>query len=320
MGASAHLADSWHSGAVSRLVPPAAALRKGAVLAVVLMAPLVVVGVIAGGKAVLPAGMALMSAAVLPYCDRKQAVVLGAGLVLTGVLATAAQGTMWAVVVVVVAACLVAGLASKVSAGVYGLAPIAAVSLGLEPQELSPLGVGAVMAVVCAYVGLIIVLRGFHVTPHPIPLAVGIRHGVVMAVACGSATVVVMHFGWPHGYWLVMTLAIVLRPYAKESLQRTVQRIAGTVAGALIAAALSVAPRPWQLVFAAICLALMFTFMAMRDYLMQVTFTTPMVVFLVSSGTVTDTLTMDWLRVVYTAAACVIGGALALLLARQDDA
>ena len=78
----------------------------------------------------------------------------------------------------------------------------------------------------------------------------------VMAIACGAATAVAVHYDWPKAYWLVMTLAIVLRPYAVDSLERNRQRVIGTLAGAILAAAAVPLPRPVLLVSAAICMSL----------------------------------------------------------------
>jgi uncharacterized membrane protein YccC len=117
-----------------------------------------------------------------------------------------------------------------------------------------------------------------------------------------------------------MTLAIVLRPYAVDSLAKNRQRIVGTIAGAVVAAAMSPLPRPMQVVFAAICMTLMFAYATLGDYVLQVTFMTPMVVFLISTGAVDDTLSIDGLRVLYTVGACVAGGLVSMALVRGPDA
>lgn len=299
--------------------PPAATLRRAAGLAVLLAVPLVVAALVAGAEGILPAGMGVMSAAVAPYCTKRQAAGFMAALVLIGTAATAAVGHDVAVVLLVILTCLAAGLASRISAGIFGIAPVVVAVLALDATGASPLQVGLIMAGVSAYVAVIIHVAKIHIPPAPVPLSAAVRHGVVMAAACGTATVVALRYDWPHSYWLVMTLAIVLRPYARDSLVRNRQRVLGTLAGAVLAVILSPLPRFWQILFAVICMALVLSYIMLADYLLQVAFTTPMVVFLVSSGTLTDTLNMDALRVLYTVSACAVGGALALLLARQDD-
>ncbi len=303
---------------MSAFPPPTASLVSGIKIAVVLLVPLVAVAIITGGDGVLAATMALLSVTTAIFCDLRQQAVLLPGVVLTGFLATAAYGNPVAVVGVVVLACVVAGLMSRVSAGVYGVVPIAASVLALDQPRQSPTGVAIVMAVMCVYVAIVVAVLKVHFDAVPVTWDVAIRHALVMAVACGGATAVAVHYQWPKSYWLVMTLAVVLRPYATESLVKSERRVVGTIAGAIVAAALSPLPRSLQAVFAAACLALLMTYMIEKNYVLQVTFTTPLVIFLVSTGTVDDTLTLDGLRVLYTVGAAVVGGLLSLALARQQ--
>ena len=293
-------------------------MRTGAVLSVVMLIPLVAAGRFAGGAAVAPATMALLSATVLPFCNRRQALFFAGGLVATGMLATAAAGQPRAVIGVVVLACLAAGLSSRVSAGVFGVAPIVAAVLGVNPPGASPLRVGVVMALVCAYIAAVVIIAGVHLPPTPLPTSVAARHGVVMALACGAATAVALHYEWSRAYWLVTTLAVVLRPYASESLRRSRDRIAGTLAGAIMAGLMSPLPRAWLLILIAVCLTLMLAYALLNDYLLQVSFMTATVVLLVGSGSGGSPLVLDGLRVLYVLVGCLVGGGLALLLARQQ--
>lgn len=297
--------------------PPAKTLRTATLLAVVLLIPLVVAGLVGGGTAILPAAMGLMAASVAPFCTRRQAAGFIVGLVVTGTVATAVVGNPVAIVIVMVLSCLLAGLSSRVSAGVFGVAPVVVAVLALDPQGATVLQTGVVMAAVAAYVAVAVHLSKVHVDPTPVPGGVALRHGLIMAAACGAATALALHYQWPRSYWLVMTLAIVLRPYAHDSLIRNRDRVVGTLAGAVLAGLLSPLPRGWQLLLAAVCMALMLSYVMLKNYVLQVTFLTPMTVFLVSSGSLSDTLNVDGLRVLYTVSACAVGGALALLLARD---
>jgi hypothetical protein len=303
-----------------RFPPPRHLLPTALKITAAVLLPLIVVYQLVGGRAVLPGVLALLSVAFVPYCTMRQAIGMCAALVAVGTLGTAAYGNDLAVVALVVATCLAAGFLSRFSAGVFGVGPIVAAVAGLDTPKNPPLTVAVVMTVVCAYVILVVYLTKVHVSPTPVPLEVATRHAVVMAVACGAATAVALYFEMPKSYWLVMTLAIVLRPYAVDSLVKNRRRVLGTVAGAMIAALLSPLPRPWQMVMAAICMTLMFAYMAQKDYVLQVTFMTPMVIFLVSSGSVGETFYLDGLRVLYTVAACVVGGLVSLALARGPDA
>ncbi|MFN8183994.1 MAG: FUSC family protein [Candidatus Nanopelagicales bacterium] len=305
---------------MSQFPPPRKAMSAAVKITVAVMLPLVATAMLVGGRAILPAVMALLSTAFVPYCTSRQAFALCAGLVGVGVLATVAYGNHAAVVALVVVTCVAAGMLSRISAGVFGVAPVVAAVMGMNSPSNPPLTVALVMAAVCAYVLLIVHLLKAHPDPTPVPFDVAVRHAVVMAVACGAATAIGLHYDMPKGYWLVMTLAIVLRPYAIDSLTKNRQRVLGTVLGAIVAVVLSPLPRPWQIVLAAVCMTLMFAYMAEKNYVLQVTFTTPMVVFLVSSGSVNDTVYMDGLRVLYTVGASIAGGLLSLALVRGPDA
>ncbi len=305
---------------MSAFPPPRKSLVTAVKITVVVLVPLVTAMLILGGRAILPAVMGLLSVAFVPYCTPRQAVGMCAALVVVGGLATAAYGHALAVVAIVVATCLLAGLASRFSAGVFGVGPIVAAVLGLDPPKNPPLTVVLVMVAVCVYVILVVHLLKVHIDRDPVPFDVAVRHALVMAVACGAATAVAIHYDLPKAYWLVMTLAIVLRPYVVDSLVKNRQRVVGTIAGAIVAAALSPLPRSLQVLFAAVCMTLMFAYMTEKNYVLQVTFMTPMVIFLVSTGAVDDTLSMDGLRVLYTVGACVAGGLVSLALARGPDA
>lgn len=303
---------------MSSWVPTKKALSTGLILAVVILAPLFGVAYVVGGKGVLAAAMGVMAAAVVPFATFRQTLFLVPALAVAGATAAWAHGNPVAVVSVVVISCLLAGTLSVLSAGIFGVAPIVVAVLALDGADgVSPTQVGLIMLVVGAYVTAVVWILKLHRPPQPIPLVVAVRHALVMAVACGVTTAVAVHFDWPRSYWLVMTMAIVLRPYAQESWQRTRERTIGTVLGAIVAALMSPLPRPWQILFAAFCMMLMFAYLTMGKYALQVTFMTPMVVFLVSSGKVDSTLSLDGLRVLYTISACVIGGLLAMVLARD---
>lgn len=284
------------------------------------LVPLVVTSLVVGGEAIIPAVLALLSVAFVPYCTTRQAIAMCAALVGVGTIGTAVHGNDAAVVALVAGTCVAAGLLSRFSAGVFGVGPIVAAVAGLDPPKNPPLTVALVMVAVCAYVILVVLVLKVRIDRDPVPLDVAVRHALVMAVACGAATGVALYYDLPKAYWLVMTLAIVLRPYAIDSLIKNRQRVVGTIAGAIVAAVLSPLPRSLQLLFAAVCMTLMFAYMTEKDYVLQVTFMTPMVIFLVSTGAVDDTLSMDGLRVLYTVGACVAGGLVALSLARGPDA
>jgi uncharacterized membrane protein YccC len=111
------------------------------------------------------------------------------------------------------------------------------------------------------------------------------------------------------GYWIPMTVVIVLKPNFGGTLQRCVQRITGTVLGALIGALLVLAsPEPW--VLWSVLPVLVFATFALRNfnYTLFSLALTPTVLLMLDIAhpiTVTD----SFLRVLHT----IIGSVLALL-------
>jgi uncharacterized membrane protein YccC len=58
------------------------------------------------------------------------------------------------------------------------------------------------------------------------------RHALRLAVVAAIGEIVAQASGLPHGYWIVLTILIVLRPDYASTIYRGVQRAAGTVLGA----------------------------------------------------------------------------------------
>lgn len=68
------------------------------------------------------------------------------------------------------------------------------------------------------------------------PAAAGSKAGLRLAVALACATVINLAFGIPRGYWIAMTIAMVLKPDFSTTLTKGGLRIAGTCVGVLVVA------------------------------------------------------------------------------------
>ncbi|MFP2934453.1 FUSC family protein, partial [Pyxidicoccus sp. 3LG] len=66
------------------------------------------------------------------------------------------------------------------------------------------------------------------------------RHALRLGIAAALATALTRGLGLNHGYWVIITVIVVLQPYAGLTLQRGLQRAAGTLLGAALAAGLVV--------------------------------------------------------------------------------
>jgi uncharacterized membrane protein YccC len=66
----------------------------------------------------------------------------------------------------------------------------------------------------------------------------GLRWGVALAVAVGAAHVIDLG---PHGYWIPLTVLLVLRPLESETVERIAMRAAGTVLGLALGTPVAIA-------------------------------------------------------------------------------
>jgi uncharacterized membrane protein YccC len=65
-----------------------------------------------------------------------------------------------------------------------------------------------------------------------------VRHGMRLAIVMVVATAIAHFLGWPHEYWIPMTVAWVARPGRRLTLERTWHRVLGTIAGIVFVTAL----------------------------------------------------------------------------------
>ncbi|HEX6476435.1 MAG TPA: FUSC family protein, partial [Acidimicrobiales bacterium] len=136
------------------------------------------------------------------------------------------------------------------------------------------------------------------------------RHALRLAVTVGVATLLYRVLPGSHSYWLPVTVLMVLKPDFSTTFVRGLGRVAGTLAGAVLATLLAATlhPGPAALTVLVVLMAFgAFTFYP-ANYGVYAVFLTGLVVFLVAFGGVpTDQ------AVVNRAFDTVAGGALALL-------
>jgi uncharacterized membrane protein YccC len=142
------------------------------------------------------------------------------------------------------------------------------------------------------------------------PRSVAFRHAVRTAVCLSAALWISRQLNLPHGYWLPMTAAIVLRPDFAATFNFGLLRVVGTVLGLVLTTVLlHITPNePWThlALMAVLCMA--FRYLATAHYGIAVAALTGTVVILLSLGGVSSSAAvMD--RVINT----VLGCGLALL-------
>jgi len=140
-----------------------------------------------------------------------------------------------------------------------------------------------------------------NLTPH----SVAFRHAVRSALCLSAALFIARKLALPHGYWLPMTAAIVLRPDFGATFNFGLLRVVGTVLGlVLTTAVLHFTPHdPWAhlVVMAVLCMA--FRYLANAHYGIAVAALTGTVVILLSfEGVNSSAAVAD--RVLNTALGC----------------
>jgi uncharacterized membrane protein YccC len=96
-----------------------------------------------------------------------------------------------------------------------------------------------------------------------------LRHAIRAALAIGTAYAIALALPWgTHDYWILLTIVVVLRGSLAQTLERRNSRVAGTLLGCLLAAALLAAKAPLAVLLVTLTLAqaLAHAF-AMRRYL-----------------------------------------------------
>ena len=68
-----------------------------------------------------------------------------------------------------------------------------------------------------------------------------LRHAARITVVCGLDILLIFLLHIDHGYWMLLTSLIVLQPHVSGTMRRGFERIAGTVAGGILAALLALA-------------------------------------------------------------------------------
>ncbi len=111
------------------------------------------------------------------------------------------------------------------------------------------------------------------------------RHALRTAAVCVASVLLVRALHVPYGEWMALTAVIVLQPYVAHTWRKSLQRVGGTIAGALLAALLAVFIRSPDKLIVAVCLTSLFTLAWYAvDYAWYCFFLTPTFVLLTLRG------------------------------------
>lgn len=136
-----------------------------------------------------------------------------------------------------------------------------------------------------------------------------LRHGVRLAGAAAIATAVARATGMPQGYWIALTVVLVLRPETAHTYTRCIARIAGTAVGITVTTGVMVLLHPSGVVSAVLAVAFVGTAYAVAGvgYAALSAALAAAIVFLLDISGVADSATIQQ-RLLAT----LIGGALAV--------
>lgn len=308
-------ADSGSQWAIPRPV-----LRLAVPVALLLLAPLVACLLLVGPSAALAMSLGYtVTATAATRLPRRYAMAVAVPGAMAAVVAVSVNGAPLASACFVALACLLVAPADQLDRGLLAGIPTVATLLAGMPvvPETSAVGLWTLAGGLVA----VAVLGGLPRTGAAvrIPAATAWRHAVVMAASAGLVTGLSHLVDVPRGYWIAMTLTVVLRPFGHETRTRARQRVAGTVGGALIALALAAVLPGWaQLVAVGVLLVLLTAYSALDRYALYVMCLTPIVVLLTSGGSRLGTAELVVERVGATLLAAVVAAGIAAALARID--
>ncbi|HEY4305170.1 MAG TPA: FUSC family protein [Gemmatimonadaceae bacterium] len=140
------------------------------------------------------------------------------------------------------------------------------------------------------------------------PASVVMHHALRVAIVSAAAVAITELLHLNHGYWVTLTVVVILQPFAAMTRQKALQRVVGTILGGMVAAGLSalfqqqIAVLVLIAIFTSLCVALL-----PINYGAYAVFGTPAFVLLAESSA------GDWHLAGLRIANTLIGGALALL-------
>jgi hypothetical protein len=290
----------------------AALLKKSAGIALVLLGPALVVGWAAGTRSILVYVMSVsLGVAAAAVVKDERAITLGAMLTAAFGFAAAFNGDPLPVAVVVALAGLATIPADEVSAGMFSMLPALAAVIGIVPVSG---GVGAVFLVAAAgfaYAWLVTTLAGVDSEPAPASPVVARVHGIALAAVTALGAWATLTWNIPHGYWFVLTIAVILRPQPHEARQMMHARMAGTMLGAFVALILLYLLPGWLVTLAVVASGLLFfAYLQTRDYLRQTFALTTVLLLLSAAGVKQAGIDASLERILWTAVAIACAAAI----------
>lgn len=265
---------------------PKRVLLLSLLVTVFLLAPLAIAYLLAGIPAALALGMGYV-ALVKPALTLRShhALALAVPAALAAAVAVGLRGQPFAAAGFVALCCLLVAPANQLREGLMAGLPTAAAVLVAIPGDFDPRWTAGWVLAGGAVVALVATRIPRAAPPAGVEQLRAWRHAIVMAVAVGLVTYLVLALDIRHGYWVAMTLTVVLRPFDDQTRTAAWQRVLGTLAGVVLAVLIAALLPLWAIVAVlAVCMVLMIGYATIGDTIRQVIFLTPTVVLLGSAG------------------------------------
>jgi len=114
--------------------------------------------------------------------------------------------------------------------------------------------------------------------------SVAFRHSIRVSIACIVGYIITQVFSYGvHSYWILLTIAFIIKPAFSLTKQRNIERIIGTLAGGLVGVAILLLVKNTTVLFVIMVVFMIATYSFMRiNYLAMVSFVTPYVLILFS--------------------------------------
>ena len=136
------------------------------------------------------------------------------------------------------------------------------------------------------------------------------RHALRLAVASTIAIAIYKFFRLEHGYWLIITVLVIVKPVFADTRKRAVERVLGSVAGGVLALLIAAT---FQNIIILDVLLIIFSILAFShvrtNYGIYVLFLTPFVILMIDT-----VIPGDWQIALVRIFDTFLGGAIALLV------
>ncbi|MGB5952008.1 MAG: FUSC family protein [Ornithinimicrobium sp.] len=225
----------------------------------------------------------------------------------------------WASAAVVVVLAVAQGPLSIRVSGIAVFAPVIAAVFSSIALPTPAIYVAIWVGVGYAFIELLSVGLRLPRSASGVERGVAWLHATMFAALAGPGVFITQTFEVGHGYWLLLTLAVVLQPSPSAARAVGRARLAGTITGVVAAIVLVVVmPPPLLVLAAAACTFLTVAWGIAQDIVRQAHYGVLAILFLGSGGSLATGVDLGIERLILTAAAVILAIAASTALDRIE--